>query len=249
MCLLIGFPIVTTVKLAGPCPNLAPTQYLTNTTLPASPQIIVGISFEPEHPSHLFRNINQSTLKAYVFTLGVNTMDNQRWLSISIAYHKWVPSPIESSVHRGIITNSSQSISIESKFYGGEIDSNVSDVIHEDIKIWVVGDVFILWSCINASQTHDEAVMLLVKDDFTSENKTLFEEIIRELNMIVREYLTNDFVNTIIWPTEVPGLYNPNGNGSKVSSHFEARVLTFLVLLVFLVLFVTFACLSNNDTP
>lgn len=233
--LVLCVRIVNAVYLnGGACPKLVSTHFLGNISSLTTMDVIVGVAYSEEHPSHLYKNINESTSGGYIFNLLVLRNLRKEQLEITIGYNN---SKLYTSKHSGLISRQARSFPIKSVI----IPQNTSETIYprchrvlsDDIKIWMDGGFLIIWSCIHGFYTHDEAVLMLAQRQ--SQDQQMFDEMIEELKRTAKKYLTRELVNEISWPTErgrtLKG-YEPYHCSFKDSLRWVILILCFWLVLI-----------------
>lgn len=214
--ILFCLPIVTGITFYGSCPNLVPTHNLRNLTLNIDAEVILGVPFSSDNPTHLFKNITTSDSSGYFFNLQTRIDGKKEILKLTMGYS--MGQPKLTSQHRGVIDPLAESITTESSIFSPiDPDSRIPchKVIKEDIKIWMDGEFIIVWSCINQPKMYDEAVLILAypqrkfRFDYNTDGQDPFKKMIQDLKSITGKYLKKKFKELIKWP-ETPGNIKDN---------------------------------------
>lgn len=158
---------VQAVMLPGSCPNVPVTNEFCE-NMQSYQEVLFGIPFSPEHPSHLFKEINRTNVvnfdcfintKAGFLELA-NTESRSTFRArthpVIIEQTAWIITTLNSTIYQSVKTLDGYTLE----------PSKCHSSIKEEVKIWCWDDFLIIWSCTNHTiGKHDEAVMVIVKSD------------------------------------------------------------------------------------
>lgn len=193
--------MVQGIRLLGGCPTTLPTDTFPYTITYLNENIIRAVSFSPETPSHLFRDIPYDLMPGYKVTMDVD--------ELTLRFNYQTPDTIVVASIR--YDGHAQSHILNSSIYQVNASRHhelqrmkCQPSIVEEVKLWIDEYFLFLWSCANTTHHgfHEEAVIVLDLGNkfYTFYKKPLKAEVIlKRLHSSAQKYLSDPLFNQIDW--------------------------------------------------